>query len=155
MKLDSETLNQESSRILQHGYYEKYLRLTPEERTQQILAIQELLAEKHQLTSRQAELLVELGNLYFTEQDCTKALASYDQVLKIKPDYYYALFFRGTALDDLERYEQAVAYYDQALKFKPDDHDAWNNRRIALVKLQWQKFTQAVTIFLQIISFKR
>nr|WP_236117108.1 hypothetical protein [Hassalia byssoidea] len=39
--IDSESLAQESSRIMQEGGYEKYLTLTPEERTKEILAIQQ------------------------------------------------------------------------------------------------------------------
>ncbi|AVH70043.1 tetratricopeptide repeat protein [Nostoc sp. 'Lobaria pulmonaria (5183) cyanobiont'] len=133
--IDAETLKQESSRILQDGDYEKYLTLTPKERTQKILEIQELLAENHQVTSSQAELLLELGNLHFAGQDNTKAIASYDQALKIKPDKHEAWYNRGNALDDLGRTEEAIASYDQALKFKPDDHQAWYNRGNALGNL--------------------
>ncbi|MEH2255451.1 tetratricopeptide repeat protein, partial [Nostoc sp.] len=83
-----------------------------------------------------------------------EAIASYDQALKFKPDYNDAWNNRGIALRNLGRTEEAIASYDQALKFKPDDHQAWNNRRIAVIKLKWQKLTQAVTGFLQLISFK-
>ncbi|MCC5620542.1 hypothetical protein [Nostoc sp. CHAB 5715] len=41
--IDSEIVEQESLRILQDGNYEKYLALTPEERTQEIIKIQELI----------------------------------------------------------------------------------------------------------------
>ncbi|MDF5739444.1 tetratricopeptide repeat protein, partial [Nostoc sp. S13] len=30
------------------------------------------------------------------------------------------------------RLEEAIASFDQALKIKPDDHQAWNNRGVAL-----------------------
>ncbi|MEH2314681.1 MAG: tetratricopeptide repeat protein, partial [Nostoc sp.] len=130
-----ETLKQESSRILQDGDYEKYLTLTPEERTQKILEIQELLAENYQGTSNQAELLLELGNLHFAGQDNTKAIISYDQALKIKLDYHQAWNNKGIALADLGRFEEAIASSDQAVKIKPDDHEAWYNRGIALRNL--------------------
>ncbi|MEH1798955.1 MAG: tetratricopeptide repeat protein, partial [Nostoc sp.] len=133
--IDAETLKQESSRILQDGDYEKYLTLTPKERTQKILAIQELLAENHQVSSNQAELLFELGNLHFSGQDYIKAIASYDQALKFKPDYHQAWYNRGYALRNLGRTEEAIASYDQALKFKPDYHQAWYNRGYALRNL--------------------
>ncbi|WP_257236796.1 tetratricopeptide repeat protein [Nostoc sp. 'Peltigera malacea cyanobiont' DB3992] len=62
---------------------------------------------------------------------------------------------RGLCARQLGRNEEAIASYDQALKFQPDYHQAWNNRRIAIIKLKWQKLTQAVTGFLRIISFRR
>jgi Tfp pilus assembly protein PilF len=43
------------------------------------------------------------------------ALASYDRVLAIKPDYPEALNNRGTALHDLHRVEEALASYERAL----------------------------------------
>ncbi|MEH2159366.1 tetratricopeptide repeat protein, partial [Nostoc sp.] len=92
-----------------------------------------------------------LRNLGHNEE----AIASYDQALKIKPDYHQAWYNRGYALGNLGRTEEAIASYDQALKIKPDYHQAWYNRRIAVIKLKWQKLTQAVTGFLQLISFRR
>ncbi len=73
----------------------------------------------------------------------------------MKPDDHDAWYNRGIALGKLGRFEEAIASYDQALKIKPDDHQAWNNRKITVIKLKWQKLTQAVTGFLQLISFKR
>ncbi len=57
-----------------------------------------------------------------------QAIASYDQALKFKPDYYYAWNSRGYVLDKLGQYEQAIASYEQALKFQPDYHQAWYNK---------------------------
>ncbi len=150
--IDAETLKQESSRILQDGDYEKYLTLTPEERTQKILEIQELLAADYQRTSSQAELLVELGKLHYSEQDYTKAIASYDQALKLKPDLHEAWYNRGTVLRNLGRNEEAIASYDQALKLKPDLHEAWNNRGIALRNLGRNE--EAIASYDQALKFK-
>ncbi|MHC5757298.1 tetratricopeptide repeat protein [Nostoc sp.] len=150
--IDAETLKQESSRILQDGDYEKYLTLTPKERTQKILAIQELLAENHQVSSNQAELLFELGNLHFSGQDYIKAIASYDQALKFKPDYHQAWYNRGNALRNLGRTEEAIASYDQALKFKPDYHQAWYNRGNALDDLG--RTEEAIASYDQALKFK-
>jgi tetratricopeptide (TPR) repeat protein len=133
--IDPQTLEQESLRIIQEEDYEKYLNLTPEERTREILRIQEIIAEEHQTLSRKADLLFELGNLHSVAQDYEEAIASYDQALKFKPDDHQAWNNRGIALGELGRNEEAIASYDQALKFKPDDHQAWNNRGIALGEL--------------------
>ena len=39
------------------------------------------------------------------------------------------------SLSNLGRNEEAIASYDRALQIKPDDHEALNNRGIALGKL--------------------
>ncbi|MEH2260797.1 tetratricopeptide repeat protein, partial [Nostoc sp.] len=150
--IDAETLKQESSRILQNGDYEKYLTLTPEERTQQILAIQELIAADYQRTSSQAELLIKLGDLQLAGQDYKEAIASYDQALKFKPDDHQAWYNRGNALINLGRTEEAIASYDQALKFKPDLHQAWYNRGIALDDLG--RTEEAIASYDQALKFK-
>ncbi|MEA5569425.1 tetratricopeptide repeat protein, partial [Anabaena sp. UHCC 0399] len=79
--IDRETLEQESSRILEDTDYEKYLALTPEERTQRILVIQELITAEKQISNNQPELLCELGKLYHAAKDYEKAIASYDQAV--------------------------------------------------------------------------
>jgi tetratricopeptide (TPR) repeat protein len=132
---EPELLEQESSRILQEGDYEKYLTLTPEERIKKVLEIQELLEENHQTPSSRASLLLELGNLLDAAKEYEEAIASLDQALKFKPDYHQAWYNRGNALGNLGRLEEAISSYDQALKFKPDDHQAWNSRGNALGNL--------------------
>ncbi|MEH2038945.1 MAG: tetratricopeptide repeat protein [Nostoc sp.] len=218
-----DVVEQESNRLLLEGDYEEYLKLSPEEKIEKVLEFQELLTEKHQPDNQKPPLLLELGNLLLTASEYEaaiasydqalklkpdyqeawydrgyalgklvrfeeaiasydqalkfqpdyhqawynrgialddlgrfeEAIASYDQALKIKPDYHQAWYNRGNALGKLGRFEEAIASYDQALKIKPDYHQAWNNRRIAIIKLKWQKLTQAVTGFLRIISFRR
>jgi tetratricopeptide (TPR) repeat protein len=76
-----------------------------------------------------------LSRLAACNQHLTGKVSSYDQALKIKPDYHEAWNNRGIALDDLGRIEEAITSYDQALKFKPDYYEAWGNRAIALLKL--------------------
>ena len=35
----------------------------------------------------------------------------------------------------MEQYEEAITSFDQALEIEPDDHQAWNNRGLALADL--------------------
>ncbi|MEH2223977.1 tetratricopeptide repeat protein [Nostoc sp.] len=128
-----EVVEQESNRLLLEGDYEEYLKLSPEQKIEKVLEIQELLTEKHQPDNRRASLLFELGNLLFAAKEYEQAITSYDQALKIQPDHYKTWIYRGAVLCDyLQRYEEAIASFDQALKFKPDDDKAWYNRSIAL-----------------------
>jgi Flp pilus assembly protein TadD len=150
--LDSETLAQESSRVIQEGDYEKYLTLTPEARTKEILRIQELIAEDNQTPERQCDLLIILGNLHFAGQNYQEALTAYDKALGIKPDYHLAWNNRGYALQNLGRYEQAVASYDKALEIKPDLHEVWNSRGYALQNLG--RYEQAVASYDKALEIK-
>jgi tetratricopeptide (TPR) repeat protein len=81
-----------------------------------------------------------------------EAIASYDQALKIKPDYHKAWNNRGVALENLGRFEEAVASYDQALNFQSDDHLAWYSRGVALDDLG--QFEEAVASYDQALKIK-
>jgi tetratricopeptide (TPR) repeat protein len=147
-----EILEQESSRILEEGDYEEYLTLTPEERIKKVLDIQELLEENHQPPSSKASLLREQGRLFSSGKEYEAAISSFDQALKIKPDYHQAWNNRGIALEDLGRIEEAISSYDQALKIKPDYHQAWNNRGIALEDLG--RIEEAISSYDQALKIK-
>ncbi|MBP5977091.1 tetratricopeptide repeat protein, partial [Brasilonema sp. CT11] len=147
-----EVVEEETSRLLLEGDYQKYLQLNAEQKIEKILEFQELLTEQHQTESRKADLLFELGNLLVAAKEYEAVIASYDQALKFKPDDDLAWNFRGYALDELGRYEEAVASFDQALKFKPDDDSAWYFRGNALRKLG--RYEEAVASYDQALKFK-
>jgi Flp pilus assembly protein TadD len=147
-----ELLEQEFSRILLEGDYEKYLTLTPEEWIKKALDIQELLEENHQTPSARASLLFELGNLLAAAKEYEAAISSYDQGLKIKPDDHQAWNNRGNALMNLGQIEEAISSYDQALKIKPDDHEAWNNRGVALWNVG--RIEEAISSYDQALKIK-
>jgi tetratricopeptide (TPR) repeat protein len=147
-----EILKLESFRILLAGVYEEHLSLTPEERIKKVLDIQEILAENHQTLIFKASLLFELGNLLVASKEDQAAIASYDQALKIKPDYHQAWYNRGIALSYLGRLEDAIFSYDQALKIKPDHHQAWYNRGYALDDLG--RIEEAIASYDQALKIK-
>jgi tetratricopeptide (TPR) repeat protein len=147
-----ELVEQESNRLLLERDYEEYLKLSQEQKIEKVLEIQELLTEKHQLDNQKPRLLIQLGNLLYASKEYEAAIASYDQAVKLKPDYHQAWYNRGIALDDLGRFEEAIASYDQAVKLKPDDHEAWNNRGIALDDLE--RFEEAITSYDQAVKWK-
>ncbi len=58
------------------------------------------------------------------------------KMAKQLPDFAAAeCFASACALHRLERYEGAINSHDEVLKIKPDEHQAWNNRGIALFAL--------------------
>jgi tetratricopeptide (TPR) repeat protein len=60
-----------------------------------------------------------------------KAIANYDQAVKLKPDYAEAYYNRGIAYGSKGEYDRAIADFDQALKLRPDLAGAYCNRGIA------------------------
>jgi tetratricopeptide (TPR) repeat protein len=67
--------------------------------------------------------------------DYKDALESFDQALKIKPDFYPGWYNRGVALFFIGDYDGAIKSYDQALEIKPDFYPGWYNRGEVLVRL--------------------
>ncbi len=118
-------LEQECSRIMQEGNYDKYCDLTREEQVKKVLEIKELLAEKHQKPSDRANLQFELGSLLNAAKEYEAAVVSYDKALEIKSDKEEAWNNRGYALGNLGRFEEAIASYDKALEIKSDKQEAW------------------------------
>ncbi|WP_293025922.1 tetratricopeptide repeat protein [Moorena sp. SIO3I8] len=109
--------------------------LNPEERSKEIIAIQERLEAEHHTPEEQADLLVELGMLLVAAQEYEDAIANFDKALEIKPDDHQAWYSRGVALSILGRLEAGIDSFDQAVKIKPDHHKACYNRGIALLDL--------------------
>jgi len=52
------------------------------------------------------------------------------------PNDVKALYNKGNALYDLEKYEEAIVYYDKALEIEPNHVDALNNKGLALNALR-------------------
>ncbi|MBC6432037.1 tetratricopeptide repeat protein [Nostoc sp. HG1] len=135
-----ELVEQESNRLLLTADYKEYLKLSPEQKIEKVLEIQDLLAEKHQPETRKASLLLELGDLLTTAKEYEAAIVFYDQALKFQLDNHQAWDRRGVGLGSLERYEEEVASYDKAIEIKADYHEAWYHRGIALKDLgKWKE----------------
>jgi len=61
-------------------------------------------------------------------------------------------FEKGLIHTAAKEYEEAIASYDRALQFKPDDHQAWNNRGIALGDLG--RYEEAIASFDRALQIK-
>ena len=56
--------------------------------------------------------------------------------IELRPGYTAAYYNRGTALKDLNRFEEAISSYDMAIQLKPDYAEAFSNRGVAQEKLK-------------------
>lgn len=82
------------------------------------------------------------GVLYAEEGDYERALAAYDEALRLTSDDGEIYQHRAEANLELDRYAEAVADATQALRLDPDDADAYRVRAAAL--LAQQKFQAAI-----------
>ena len=92
-----------------------------------------------------------LGWLYQYGDQPVKAIADYDQAIRLNPENAVGYINRGVAYDDLGEYEQAIADYDQAIRLNPEDAVAYNNRGVAYSELEEYKpaiadFNQAIRL---------
>ncbi|OUL19000.1 hypothetical protein BV372_33705, partial [Nostoc sp. T09] len=130
-----ELVEQESTRLILEGDYEKYLKLSQEQKIEKVLEFQDLLAEKHQTEDSRVSLQFELGYLLYSVKESEAAIAAYEQAINIQPDQHEVWYNKGIALSALGRYEDAIVSYDKALEIKPDKQKAWCNHGIALWNL--------------------
>jgi tetratricopeptide (TPR) repeat protein len=62
-----------------------------------------------------------------------RAIADYDQAIRLDPDYTVAYIQRGTAYKGKGDNDRAIADYTQAIRLDPNDADAYNNRGVAYI----------------------
>jgi tetratricopeptide (TPR) repeat protein len=73
-------------------------------------------------------LYLNLGARYLQWKEYDQSIALYNAVLRVKPNDYYALYYRGRAYLDKGDYDRAIAEYNQYIRFNPNDAGAYNNR---------------------------
>ena len=81
----------------------------------------------------QSNNLLHEANDYSDNADTLeKAINLYNQAIELNPSLLPALFWRGSVLDDLGRYDEAIVSYDTALEVEPENAQVWYFRGIAL-----------------------
>jgi tetratricopeptide (TPR) repeat protein len=75
-----------------------------------------------------AKAYLDRGNTYFRNGDYDRAIAEYNEALRINPNTVEAYNNRGNAKRSKGEYDAAIADYNMAIRIKPDFADAYNNR---------------------------
>ncbi|MBW4467908.1 MAG: tetratricopeptide repeat protein [Pegethrix bostrychoides GSE-TBD4-15B] len=149
----SERAEQITSRILESREFEDYVQLTPAQRNEKLLALDDALYQQHTLTADdQAELWREKGRLLAAVDEYQAALICYDKAIEFKPDYHEAWNNRGAALSNLRRYEEAISSYDKVIEFKPDNYTVLAKRGTALASLG--RYEEALISYDRAIEYK-
>jgi tetratricopeptide (TPR) repeat protein len=96
--------------------------------------------------------LVRRGLAYKALNENVLARADFERAIEIPAGDFEDWRGRGSALDDLGRYEEAIASYDRAIEIKPDSHYAWGYRGIALGNLG--RYEEAIASYDRAIEIK-
>ena len=57
-----------------------------------------------------------------------RAIGDYDEAIRLKPDFVFALNNRGNAYYGKGHFNRAIKDYDEAIRLKPDFSEAFSNR---------------------------
>ena len=71
------------------------------------------------------------GNAYSTKGQYDRAIADYDQAIRLNPSHGIAFYNRGYAWRAKGEYDRSIADYDQAIQLDPNFSAAFNNRGTA------------------------
>ncbi len=72
-----------------------------------------------------------LGNDQLNRGDFRQAISSFQESIRIKPDYADAWYNAGVAFGHLQDYPEAIASYQESLRLDPTNIDGWVNRGLA------------------------
>jgi len=92
------------------------------------------------------------GRAYTLKREFDRAIADYDQTIKLKPDLAVAYTIRGNVYYFKGEYDRAIADYNQTIKLKPDDADVYQLRGFTyFVKGEYDR---AIADYDQIVKLK-
>ena len=76
-----------------------------------------------------------LGNLWLSRNDPQRAIAYFQEAVRIRPDYEMAYYNEGVALMSLSRHAEAMEAYRENLRLDPTNTDGWVNLGFVLLQL--------------------
>lgn len=93
------------------------------------------------LQVKEEEVVMNLANAYFQENDTTNASSRYSSLVDSKSPKLRSLSNQqlGVMSNRLEKYEEALSYFKNALKADPSNEDARYNYEMVKKKLEEQK----------------
>ena len=89
-----------------------------------------------ELDPNHAAAHINLGTLYYNQQDYARAEAHYRKAIEVDPRYALAYFDLGNVLDETGRVTEAIRVYKLALQLAPTYADAHYNLALAYEKMK-------------------
>jgi tetratricopeptide (TPR) repeat protein len=100
-----------------------------------------------------AETSFDNGTKFYTAKDYQKALASFQDAMRLKPDFGTASHYLGMTLYQLKQYPEAIAAFENALKFKfanPHHSHLWIGDTYNAQK----QYARAITAYQEAVRLK-
>jgi tetratricopeptide (TPR) repeat protein len=88
-----------------------------------------LLTDKVLETQKEAELYLWRGNTWYYKEDYDNAIADYDKVIEINPNFTDVYYNRGLAWFAKKEYDKAIEDYTKVIDLKPDYADVYYTDR--------------------------
>jgi tetratricopeptide (TPR) repeat protein len=92
-----------------------------------------------------------LGNLLQTQADYTGAIAVYQKVVEIAPDFAIGYYNLGIVHRHANNYLESIAAYERAIQINPEFAQAYQN--LGLVLIQTAQTPRAIAAFNQAIKY--
>jgi tetratricopeptide (TPR) repeat protein len=94
------------------------------------------------LQDNKHSILVDKGNVFYSQGDLKQAMNLYKQALELNPKSIAALGNIGLVLLKLADYENAIKWFDEVLRINEKDVDAWINKSFSFINLK--KYDEAI-----------
>ena len=88
------------------------------------------------LQDNKHSILVDKGNVYYSQGDFKQAMSLYQQALELNPKSIAALGNMGLVLIKLADYKNAIKWFDSVLKINENDVDGWINKGYSFINLK-------------------
>ncbi|MBK4731306.1 tetratricopeptide repeat protein [Oxynema sp. CENA135] len=112
----------------------------------------EKVAEPEGKEKDEAEVWFARGNAQRNLGQYEGAIASFNEAIRLRPDFPEAYNNRGNAQAMLGQYEGAIASYNEAIRLRPDDPEAYVNRGVAQRNLG--QYEEAIASFNEAIRLR-
>jgi tetratricopeptide (TPR) repeat protein len=83
-----------------------------------------------------AEGYLNQGGALLNADNFNGAIASFDQAIRLNPNYGSAYYYRGLAKYLLKNFKDAIVDFDQAIRLEPNNYAGYRGRGLARARLQ-------------------
>ena len=87
----------------------------------QIISCTELIQNPKYAGADLAGMLGRRGRVYYGMRQYDRAIADYDEAIRLDPNNAVVVYARGAAYMDKGQYDRAIADYDQAIRLDPNN----------------------------------
>lgn len=100
----------------------------------------------HPTMAEDVQFWYDQANGYYVTGDYEKAVASYDKAIELKPNSTVFWNYKGRALANLGRFDEAIECFERSIAINSSDPEALNLKATAM-SLGQKKYSEAIVLF--------